>query len=186
MYKRLLIVSAFLLTGLQGFAQEMYLSISGSNVGVLSGDSRHQYDIWIKPEGSATTGSVQIFDAGLGGAVDLITNENANTVTTYQLYRFEDLYSENGNSVIRRTTNPSPVAEIVAKNEERFKNRWVPLADLLGSSKGYIVRVSSDDGDDVNSYNLRVASQSGQVLSGTDWKIIIRQSCRWIRKSNRW
>tara|TARA_Y100001935_G_scaffold251458_1_gene253426 strand:+ start:54277 stop:58992 length:4716 start_codon:yes stop_codon:yes gene_type:complete len=172
MYKRLLIVSAFLLTGLQGFAQEMYLSISGSNVGVLSGDSRHQYDIWIKPEGSATTGSVQIFDAGLGGAVDLITNENANTVTTYQLYRFEDLYSENGNSVIRRTTNPSPVAEIVAKNEERFKNRWVPLADLLGSSKGYIVRVSSDDGDDVNSYNLRVASQSGQVLSGTDWKII--------------
>ena len=81
MYKRLLIVSAFLLTGLQGFAQEMYLSISGSNVGVLSGDSRHQYDIWIKPEGSATTGSVQIFDAGLGGAVDLITNENANTVT---------------------------------------------------------------------------------------------------------
>ena len=81
MHKKVVLVAVILATSLSGYAQEMYLSISGTNVEVQSGDNRNQYDIWIKPEPGATEASIQIFDAGLGGAVDLITNETANTTT---------------------------------------------------------------------------------------------------------
>lgn len=172
MLKRIILSSSFILLSISGYAQEMYFSISGSSSTIVSGDNRHQYDIWIKPNQGAGIGSLQIFDAGLGGAVDLITQETANTITTFQVYNFDDLFTVNGNSVIAKSSSPIPSQELITKSEERFKNRWVPLTDLTGTGSGYIVRVSTDDGDDVNSFNFRVVGANGQVLSGNFWKVI--------------
>ncbi|MEQ9310381.1 MAG: PKD domain-containing protein [Balneolaceae bacterium] len=172
MFKRIILFLFILLVSISGYTQEMYLSISGTNSTILSGDNRHQYDIWVKPTQGAGSGSLQIFDAGLGGAVDLITQETANTITKFRVYNFDDLFSENGNSVIEKTSSALPSQELITKNEERFKNRWVPLANLQGAGTGYIVRVTADEGDDVNSFNFRVVGENGQVLSGASWKII--------------
>lgn len=172
MLKRIILFSSFLFVSISGYAQEMYLSVSGKSSTILSGDNRHQYDIWIKPAQGAGTGSLQIFDAGLGGAVDLITEETANTITTFQVFNFDDLFAANGNSVIAKSASPTPSQELITKNEERFKNRWVPLTNVSEIGSGYIVRVSTDEGDDVNSFNFRVVGANGQVLSGTSWKVI--------------
>lgn len=173
MFKRFLLVNTFLLVYTAAFAQEMYLSISGQNVSVQSGDSRNQYDIWIKPVDGNTNGNLQIYDAGLGGAVDLIPNNIAYTSTTFQLFSFDDLYTERGHSVVPKADANEFITQLVAKDEERFKNRWVPLSDISGSSgNGYIVRVSTDEGDDVNSFNFRVVNAEGNVLTGSSWKII--------------
>lgn len=172
MLKKIVLVAVFLTISISGLAQEMYLSISGTKVSVESGDTKNQYDIWIKPQPGAPDGSLQIYDAGLGGAVDLIANETANTPTQFELFHFDDIYTPLGNSVETKQTEASALTTLQANNEERFKNRWVPLASLTPSGNGYIVRVTAGEGDDVNSYNLRVVSPSGQVLSGSSWKII--------------
>tara|TARA_R110000868_G_scaffold37111_1_gene131282 strand:+ start:20290 stop:25005 length:4716 start_codon:yes stop_codon:yes gene_type:complete len=172
MLKRIILVASFLLLSISGNAQEMYLSISGSSSTIESGDNRHQYDIWIKPASGAGMGSLQIFDAGLGGAVDLITEETANTITTFKVFNFDDLFTANGNSVIQKSSSPTPSQELITKSEERFKNRWVPLTNVSNVGSGYIVRVTTDEGDDVNSFSFRVVGANGQVLSGSSWKII--------------
>ena len=172
MFKRILLVLVVLLLSISGYSQEIYLSISGRTSSIVSGDNRHQYDIWIKPQAGAQTGTLEIFDAGLGGAVDLITQEDPNTLTTFDLFRFDDVLQMNGNSVSQKTSSSSPLNQLVAKAEERFRNRWVRLADIPASGNGYVVRVYTDQGDDVNSFNLRVVGANGQVLSGSSWKII--------------
>lgn len=184
MHKKLVLATVFLALSLSGFSQEMYLSISGTKVAVESGDNRNQYDIWIKPGEGATEGSLQIFDAGLGGAVDLIANESANTSTNFALFNFDDLYTTSGNSVQQKLTEATALSNLVANNEERFKNRWVPLSNLTSSANGYIVRVSASDGDDVNSFNFRVVSPTGQVLSGSSWKVIAIDLSIGVYRSN--
>jgi hypothetical protein len=64
-------------------AQDVYLSISGKKAPFDSGEDRHQYDFWVKPDGNASNGILQIYDAGLGGSVDLVRNNNATTNTTF-------------------------------------------------------------------------------------------------------
>lgn len=172
MFKRITLVLVVLLLSISGYSQEIYLSISGRTSSIVSGDNRHQYDIWIKPEAGAQTGTLEIFDAGLGGAVDLITQEDPNTITTFDLYRFEDVFQANGNSVSQTTSSSTPTSQLIAKAEERFRNRWVPLANIPSTGNGYVVRVYTDQGDDVNSFNLRVVGANGQILSGSSWKII--------------
>lgn len=172
MYKKIVLVAVLLATGISGYAQEIYLSISGTSVAVKSGDNRNQYDIWIKPNAGAMDGSLQIFDAGLGGAVDLITNESANTNTTFSVFNFDDLYTPQGNSIQSKLEPATPVTAITTANEERFKNRWVPLSPISTAGNGYIVRVTTDGGDDVNSFNFRVVASNGQIVSGSSWKII--------------
>lgn len=184
MYKRIILLAFFLLLGISGFSQEMYLSISGSSSTIESGDNRHQYDIWIKPIAGAQNGNLQIYDAGLGGAVDLITQETANTITTYSVFNFDDLFVENGNSVIPKSSNPTPTQQLVAESEERFKNRWVPLTNISSGSSGYIIRVTADEGDDVNSFSFRVVGPNGQIQNGSTWKIITLDLSIGLYRSN--
>ncbi|MCR9131878.1 MAG: PKD domain-containing protein [bacterium] len=172
MLKKIVLVAVIIASSISGYAQEMYFSISGTNVEVASGDERNQYDIWIKPSSAAQGGSIQIFDAGLGGAVDLITQESANTSTNFALFNFDDVYTPNGNSVVSKNSDATALTNLVTTDEERFKNRWVPLSNVEGTGNGYIIRVSADDGDDVNSFNFRVVSSTGQILGSDSWKII--------------
>ena len=173
MIKRLTLVLTFLLISLPVFAQEVYLSISGKSSSIISGDSRHQYDIWIKPVETAQNGKIEIFDAGLGGSVDIVTQNGANTSTSFSLYSFDDLYSIENGSLISKGSTANTITQLTTQNEERFKNRWVALSDVNNANEnGYIIRVTSDNGDDVNSFNFRVTSPEGQVLTGRNWKLI--------------
>ncbi|MEO1022543.1 MAG: PKD domain-containing protein [Bacteroidota bacterium] len=173
MIKRLPVVLGLaMLTFAPAAGQEMYLSISGKSVSVQSGDTRHTYDIWIKPEGDVD-GTLQVYDAGLGGAVDLIVENDNNTSTSFRVYPFNQLYSEQNGSVAARANGQDPIVELIAASEERYRNRWVPLTDVsVSNNSGYLVRVSADNGDDVNSFNFRVVDANGRVLTGTSWKII--------------
>ncbi|MDR9416906.1 MAG: PKD domain-containing protein, partial [Gracilimonas sp.] len=165
----------FILIFLSGnftYAQDVYLSISGQNTRFLSGDDRHEYDIWIKPEAGADSSILQVYDAGLGGAVDLITRRS-NTETLYQIFSFDEKYelSPSGVQPVENVSEPS--STLLVQNEERFKNRWVPLTELSpGSNNGYLLRVSTSEGADVNNFNLRIVNQNGEVVSGQDWNII--------------
>lgn len=174
MTKKLLLLFICIFFSKSVFAQEMYFSISGQGSSLISGDTRHQYDIWLKPEQASQAGNIQIFDAGFGGAVDFITDNGVTTTTTFTLYRFDDLYSYTNGIASPKSGTPAPISSLTAKDEERFKTRWVSLntAPVTPGGNGYIVRVTSDAGDDVNGYNLRVAGNGGNVLSGTFWKII--------------
>src|SRR5690554_5607681 len=173
MIKRLTLIVSLLIIANSAAAQEMYFSISGKGTNVLSGDTRHQYDIWIKPAKDAPNGSLQIFDAGLGGVVDVITNNTGNTTTTFQLFTFDGVYSIAGPSVKAKNAPPTPITQLVTNTEERFKNRWVTLNDISSANEGgYVIRVSTSEGIDINSLNLRVMSDTGDVLSGSSWQII--------------
>ncbi|MEP1150704.1 MAG: PKD domain-containing protein [Balneola sp.] len=173
MIKRLTIVLTLLFISHSALSQEVYLSISGKNTAIKSGDSRNQYDIWIKPDDNAVNGKLEIFDAGLGGAVDIVTQNGALTNTTFSVFPFDEMYEiENGK--LRSKANPiNQLASLTTADEERFKNRWVSLSQIDPSSNnGFVVRVTTDGGDDVNSFNIRVSSETGQILSGKNWKII--------------
>ncbi len=172
MIKKIVLVALLITVSGASFAQEMYLSISGSGVEVESGDNRNQYDIWIKPQTEGVEGSIQIFDAGLGGAVDLITQGRANTSTNFSVFEFNDVYKINGNSLVPKNFDGPSNSSLITKSEERFKNRWIPLSNIEGINNGYILRVSTDNGDDVNSFNIRVVSANGQILGPDAWKII--------------
>ena len=174
MTKKLLLLIACVFLSKSVIAQEMYLSISGKNSSVNSGDTRHQYDIWLKPEQASQNGNIQIFDAGYGGAVDFITENGVTTSTTFSLYRFDDLYSYTNGVASPKSGAATPISTLTAKDEERFKTRWVSLNDnpISGGGNGYVIRVTTDDGDDVNGYNVRVAGNGGNVLSGSSWKVI--------------
>lgn len=153
-------------------AQDVYLSISGKDSRFLSGDNRHQYDIWIKPEADAQKGKLQIYDAGLGGTVDLITNRTA-TVTTFTVFPFNDMYEFSGSSISEKSDSTSILTQLTAQTEERFKNRWVTLTELSPSiENGYLIRVTAGDGADVNNFNFRVVSNNGDIVSGGRWNII--------------
>jgi PKD repeat protein len=155
------------------YAQDVYLSISGKKAPFDSGEDRHQYDFWVKPDGNASNGILQIYDAGLGGSVDLVRNNNATTNTTFSLYNFDDAYSYSSGSIKEKPSLPEPDITLITADEERFKNRWVPLSDLSDAQKeGYLIRVTATDGDDVNNFRFRMVSPNGEVLSGSSWHII--------------
>ena len=147
MTKKLLLLIACVFLSKSVIAQEMYLSISGKNSSVNSGDTRHQYDIWLKPEQASQNGNIQIFDAGYGGAVDFITENGVTTSTTFSLYRFDDLYSYTNGVASPKSGVPTPISTLTAKDEERFKTRWVSLNDnpISGGGNGYVIRVTTDD-----------------------------------------
>lgn len=172
MIKRLTLVLTILFISQSILAQEVYLSISGKSSAIQSGDSRNQYDIWIKPNGTSTPGKIEIFDAGLGGAVDIVTQNGQSTATTFTLFPFQELYNIE-NSILSAKANPNnQVTSLTTRDEERFKNRWVSLSDINPNENGYIIRVTTDAGDDVNSFNFRVTSSAGQIISNKDWQII--------------
>lgn len=157
---------------LKSNAQDVYLSISGKDSRFLSGDDRHQYDIWIKPESGAKKSTLQIYDAGLGGAVDLITNRSA-TVTTFRVFPFDDRYELTSDGISEKNSTSSALTELVTQAEERYKNRWVDLTELSPSTpNGYLIRVTAGEGADVNNFNFRVVSDNGNIVSGNSWNII--------------
>lgn len=159
--------------GLPGNAQELYLTVSGTQSNFESGDSPNQYDIWIKPGDNAKSAKLQIFDAGLGGRADFRTiNNTPNTSTTYQLYSFDDLYAISSNYPTERNKSESPSESLTAQNEDRFINEWVDLAEISDQNNGYILRVTADNGDDVNNFKIRLIDSFGNEMDSSSWEIL--------------
>lgn len=155
-------------------AQEVYFSISGKSTTVTSGDRIGQYDYWFRPVPGVDiprAATVEIFDAGLGGFADVIAGQ-PNTRTTYSLHTFRNLY-EKGEQEIRRSPASGrfqPLNEETAFTESRFLNRWVPfftLNEQQGSPEGFIMRVETDNGNDVNDFRIRITGEGA-----SDWELI--------------
>jgi len=156
-------------------AQELYLAVSGESVTSASGDDIHSYDIWLKPHENAQMALLQIFDASLGGPADMISQGKANTNTTFEVFKFDEVYQYTNNTVRKAEHNSSePLFSFTAFNEVELVNKWTNLFDrtLEASENGYILRVSADQGNDINSYKIRLTNPSGEVVSGRSWKII--------------
>ena len=150
-------------------AQEVYFSISGQDVNVASGDDIGSYDFWIRPNSASSDqpSDLQMYDAGLGGFADIIDDE-ANTPTTYQLFRFSDLYELNDQTILPKdnTTQLSPLADTTAFTEQLFVNRWVPMISFADadepSENGWVVRVKTGSGNDVNNFKMRFSEDESE------------------------
>lgn len=157
------------------YAQELYFSISGKTVTFQSGDRIGQYDYWFRPAPGVENprpATIEIFDAGLGGFADVVTS-NPNTRTTYALFDFSTLYTKGDRSLelLEDSDEQEGIKSITAFTENRFLNRWVPFFDIAGqdheSAKGFIMRVSTDDGNDVNDFRIRLTGEGAN-----DWELI--------------
>lgn len=155
------------------FSQEVFLSVSGKQALLKeTGDKIHQYDFWIKPEANATTASLHLFDAGLGGVADVV-NGIMETKTTFELIPFDALYSY-ANGKLSVTAKTAKAAEkLTARDEQQYYNRWKKFASLDASQKnGWILRVRAGDGNDVNSFQLIVADSNSVTSTRNDWSIL--------------
>jgi|GEM_PF-469571 len=152
-------------------AQEVYFSISGRSTTITSGDRTNQYDYWFRPaEGvqNPRPATVEVFDAGLGGFADVLQGQPS-TVTTFQLYPFDSLYELDRRAITPSESAATALESVSAAAEDRFLNRWVPFFQLgeSGSVNGFIVRVRTDDGNDVNDFKLRITGPGAE-----DWELI--------------
>ncbi len=150
-------------------AQEIYLSISGKDAFVDSGDLKGQYDFWIRPldaEGHEAPIRLEVFDAALGGHGDLVFD--GSTRTTYEMFPFSELYRKEEQAIIRTREEVPRLEATTVHNESRFRNRWVSLFDLEpGDGHGFILRVRTSEGNDVNTFKLRMAGTNSE-----NWQII--------------
>ncbi|MDI6402533.1 PKD domain-containing protein, partial [Balneolaceae bacterium ANBcel3] len=168
----IILITAILALPERTTAQDVYFSISGTSATVSSGDDLGQYDYWFRPKpGVSNPGAavVEIFDAGLGGFADVVIGDPS-TRTTYALYPFDDLYILRDRSLSERgaTNGADALEEVTAFTESRFLNRWVPFFELSGNrNDGYIMRVHTDDGNDVNDFQIRITGPGAD-----DWELI--------------
>ncbi len=168
------VILTLMLLPMHAFAQEIYLSISGRDAFVDSGDILHQYDFWIRPPAGTSTATpvrLEIFDAALGGHGDLVFS--GTTRTTYELIPFTDLYRKEEQRIVPVSEVGNILAYENLHNESRFNNRWVSIFQLgeeilqIPDDQGYILRVRTSEGDDVNTFKMR--------LGGDDagkWQIV--------------
>ncbi len=155
-------------------AQEVYLSISGRDAIVDSGDLLHQYDFWIRPPEGATASStvrLEVFDAALGGHGDLVFD--GTTRTTFELIPFRDLYRKDDQQIVRVSEEGRLLSTETLHNESRFNNRWVSLfhfgddGQVGFEDEGYVLRVRTSEGNDVNTFKLRMGGNDAD-----NWQIV--------------
>lgn len=169
---RLGILTLVLLTTLTGstLAQEVYLSVSGRNVRVASGDPTGQYDFWIRPlQTNAVLAPIrlEVYDAALGGFSDLII-EGANTTTTYALFEADALYDIGAQSIVLANRSANELSSVTVMDETRYENRWVSMFTTAESAgNGWILRVSAGDGNDVNNFRIRVVGDQAD-----QWQLV--------------
>lgn len=159
---RFLLLTLLLISFSKASAQEVYFSISGQSSKIESGEKKGVYDLWIKPKTNTSTiiPKFEIYDAGMGGFADVVFRE-ANTVTSYKVYPFSALYTVNDSTILANGGQTEALQTVEVRNEQKFKNRWVDLLQISQASvSGWILRVETDNGDDVNNFNLRLLGEA--------------------------
>lgn len=175
MISRVLLFSAFIFCwNANALAQDVYLSISGTEAPFDSGDELHQYEFWVKPGSDAAPGNIQIYDAGLGGAVDLFRDNELVTETTFSIFHFDEVYAFNEGKLEPKSTAPAPIKSLTTSTEERYKNRWVSFSEIdhQSSENGFLIRVSASEGDDINNFRFRLTDQNSQIFNSDRWQLI--------------
>lgn len=158
------------------FAQEVYFSISGQQVRVQSGDKKGVYDLWLRPKADTVKAlpKFEIYDAGIGGFADVLAGKPS-TTTTFELIPFEKLYTVQGNSV-REITGTDSVKglSISILAEQKYLNRWVEILQLTETAEqGWILRAKTDNGDDVNNFNVRFINQTDKLFDLVSMDLVI-------------
>jgi hypothetical protein len=162
----LFILSAVLLLSAPALqAQDLFVAVSGDQ----SDNALSNIDLWIQPEENASQGELQIFDASTGSRFDQL-NGNANTLTTFEVYNFNDLYRLVDGHPVKRDTPGTPLMSLDVRNEPAYTNAWYKLYDISGGRNGYILRTKVDAGNDLNSYKIRVVSSAG--IQNTNWNLL--------------
>ena len=141
------------------FSQEVYFSISGQKAKVESGEKAGMYDIWIRPKSmNAVFPNPEVYDAGIGGYADVIQGD-ANTVTEFSIIDFDSLYVLGNGSILPAKKLGTKSLSVSVTGEMLYKNRWISLFNFDGNSKnGWIIRVVTNEGDDVNDFKIRLPS----------------------------
>ena len=111
-----LAVSIFALHAL--YAQEVFMFVAGTKAPAqLTGDAVHQYEFLIRPAQGAQNGSLQIYDAALGGIADVVSGGQP-MVTTYRLFSRKEGQAD----ILQKT--------LKVVNEPKYINRWVEFDSL--------------------------------------------------------
>ncbi len=165
----LLILLGLFPAGIQAQQSVFYVSkgLSGPD---LAGESLTYTDFWFRPEsGQVSQAGIEIFDGSLGGQMDILTGA-ADTKTRFELIPFQQVYQVTADGLIPVTGPVSPSAAMDFLTEPAFINRWTRFPGTLSPSEnGWILRVKSGEGNDVNSFNIRIAGNTaGWQLLGLD------------------
>ncbi|MCK6600383.1 MAG: PKD domain-containing protein [Bacteroidetes bacterium] len=154
------------------FAQsDVFLSVAGKNVKSENGDKTHRFDYWIRPNSDASDAFIQLFDAGIAGASDLL-EDGPNTQTEFELFPFDALYELNGTDLVPRASDSKPSVILSAGAESKYSNRWVNFAPVKGHGNGYILRVKAEAGDDINNFKIIVTEKEGQFTQSSRWQVL--------------
>lgn len=147
------------------------MSIAGKNSRLDAGDRMSQFDIWIRPTvdelDSNASLSFDVFDAGLGGISDLVHGDMS-TTTTFELSHFDALFYLDGDQLLLKSDSVKPLFRLAIGEEPTYKNRWATLFQLPApSANGWIARVFTDLGDDINQFKPRLTGDQAQK-----WQIV--------------
>ncbi|MCA0445458.1 MAG: PKD domain-containing protein [Bacteroidetes bacterium] len=147
------------------FAQSSVFYMSKGTTGPVSaGETLPYTDFWFRPGAGAAQTSVEIFDAALGGPMDILSGQ-ADTKTTFELIAFDQVYRVTESGLQPLSGNPQITGSQTFSTEPEYLNRWLTFSKPLTSGgNGWILRVRAGDGNDVNSYNLRLAG------NGSGWE----------------
>ncbi|HVN47396.1 MAG TPA: PKD domain-containing protein [Bacteroidota bacterium] len=148
---------AFLSLASITYSQNIFMFVAGKSVPASnSGDTFHRYEYRVTADSGAQPASFVIYDAGLGSKADVIAD--GDTKTTFQLFS---------------ATTMQQLQTLTAGSEQKFQHRWFPFAILNPSSapKGWIVRVSTSDGNDINAFKFDIMNSSDSSLLGKLWHI---------------
>lgn len=154
-------------------AQEFSLCISGKSSNNISGINREYFDYWVKPNASARSAAIRIFDASISPRTGDVIYGKIDTKTTFELFRFSDLYMlSNKKLTPKRSDGIKPIVSLTVLDEEQYRNRWEFFSQVEPDSLGYIVRVSASDGNDVNAFKLTVTELTEFSAQSTAWDLI--------------
>ena len=157
------------------FAQDVFLSISGENASELSGANANQHDYWLKPERGAEKAAVKIYDAGISrGTADVVYGA-VETQTFYELFPVSALYQVFGDSLAPKPKSDiTPLAVLKAGKEPLYRERWHEVGKIqTGYSKnGYILRVRTSKGNDVNAFKILLTESDYSNRANENWTIV--------------
>lgn len=156
-------------------AQDVFLSVSGRTSSTLSGDTRHQHDYWLKPSKNAKNAVLRIFDAGISwGTADVVYGKTE-TQTTYSIYPISTLYDVYGDSLVEKSRiYGNPNSSLTTQDEPIYRERWATVGQIntVGSPNGYILRVTTSDGNDVNAFKIMTTEPNALNQENDTWTII--------------
>lgn len=144
--------------------QSTYFIVSGPTAPVTAGEPWEIQDFWlVPPSGQAAPVSIDLFDAGLGSPMDLVTGP-VNTTISAELIPFSQVYAIRDGKVVPLSTAIAGQGKPIASDESTL-NRWITWPESAAPREGgWIFRLRATDGNDVNAFQIRLSQGTGWTL----------------------